>query len=258
MNKERFLLNIDTNNEVDIYNIYPIAWITKSQVLMDFISLAETEKEFFVADFASGEHNRVPTFFLDLLPKMHPSIPKRIVIYCIDLHGLRLDSLMGKLEESNLLENTRVVHTKLETMDEQADFRPSMIDYLKDKSNSMTWLDHHLMKNKSIPKAAFSFAILNNDVVGYLHEYYKEYSDATLGLQKVYKTLKKGALLVVTMPCSLYTIDNVKVLESIGFQFLEGKDIDLADGSITSLGRHTEPQEMSRLRHYSFLIFIRN
>ena len=69
--------------------------------------------------------------------------------------------------------------------------------------------------------------------------------------------LKKGALLVVTMPCSLYEVDNVNVLESLGFRYLEGLDIDLADGSFKALERNTEPQSMSRLGHYTFLVFIR-
>jgi hypothetical protein len=113
-----------------------------------------------------------------------------------------------------------------------------------------------LKTKKFIPPGTFDLGVLNNDMVGYLHEYYKEYSDAVLGLRKVHQSLKKGALLVVTMPCSLYVVDNIQVLETIGFEFLEGKDIVLEDGSITDLDRQTNPQTMSRLGHYSFLIFI--
>ena len=210
-----------------------------------------------VADFASGEYDRVPSFFVNLLPEISLSVPDRTVVYCTDLHALRLDSLMGKLEESALLDNVRVVHAKLETMDEQANLRPDMIEHLENSPNTMIQFDHHLKEQKFIPQETFDVGILNNDVVGYLHEYYKEYSDAAVSLQKVHKVLKKGALLIVTMPCSLYVVDNVQILESLGFEYLEGKDIDLADGSAIALDRHTEPQSMSRLGHYSFLIFVR-
>lgn len=218
------------------------------------------DKELLVADFASGEHDRVPSFFVRILPKILPideNLKKPTIVYCTDLHALRLDSLMGKLEESALLESVRVVHAKLETMDEEANLRPDMMEYLENQPNIMTWLDYHLKEKSSIPHETFDIGILNNDVVGYLHEYYKEYSDAAIGLQTVHKVLKKGAFLVVTMPCSLYVVDNVEVIESLGFEYLEGIDIDLTDGSITMLDRSTEPHAMSRLGHYSFLLFIR-
>jgi SAM-dependent methyltransferase len=164
---------------------------------------------------------------------------------------------MGKLEESALLKNVRVVHAKLETMDEEANLRPDMIEHLENDSTIMTWLDHHLKEEKFFPQETFDVGILNNDVVGYLHEYYNEYSDAADSLRKVHKVLKKGALLVVTNPCSLYVVDNVQILESLGFDFLEGLDIDLLDESFLQLDRSTEPQTMSRLGHYTFLIFVR-
>jgi hypothetical protein len=234
---------------------------------MDYVSSVRVkelttgqDKEFLVADFASGEHDRVPSFFVRILPELltNDEVPiKRTIVYCTDLHALRLDSLMGKLEESALLENVRVVLAKLETMDKDAHLRPDMIEYLATKPSSMTWLDNHLKEKCFIPLGTFDIGVLNNDIVGYLHEYYTEYSDASLSLQNVHKVLKNGAFLIVTMPCSLYVVDNVQILESLGFEFLEGVDIDLSDGSVTPLDRSTEPQSMSRLGHYSFLIFIR-
>jgi SAM-dependent methyltransferase len=221
------------------------------------VSSKASKEEFLVADFASGEYDRVPSFFVKLLPEINQSHPTRIVVYCTDLHSLRLDSLLGKLEESDLLDHVRVVHAKLERMDDDAKFRPDMITHLENDPDTMIQLDHHLKVKKFIPQETFDVGILNNDVVGYLHEYYKEYSDAAVSLQKVHKVLKKGALLVVTMHCSLYIVDNVKVLESLGFQYLDGQDINLADGSVKALERHTEPQTMSRLGHYTFLVFIR-
>ncbi len=243
--------------DTDLYTIYPITWITKSHVLLDHISSASAEEELLVADFASGENDTVPSFFVDILPKMHPSLPKRTIVYCTDIHALRLDGLMGKLEESDRLDHVRVVQAKLEKMDSEASFRPDMIEYLDNRVASMSDLDHHLLDNMFIPEGTFDIGVLNNDVVGYLHEYYKEYSDAVVGLEKVHRSLKEGALLVVTQPCSLYIVDNVKVLESIGFEFLEGKDIVLSDGSVLDLKRGTDPKGMSRLGHYTFLIFTR-
>ena len=240
----------------DIYSIYPIAWIAKSQALLDYLASAETD-ELMVADFASGEYDRVPSYFVDLLPKKHPVKPKRTVVYCTDLHALRLDSLLGKLEELDLLDNVRVVHAKMETMDENAHLRPDMETYLKSRPDVLTSLDNHLMSKGFIPKESFDLGVLNNDVVGYLHEYYKEYSDAAISLEKVHGTLKKGALLVVTKPCSLYEVDNVKTLESIGFQFLEGLDVNLAENSVSQIDGQTKPKAMSRLGHYSFLVFVR-
>jgi len=241
----------------DIYKIYPIAWIAKSQTFVDHVSSIKLERELLVADFASGEHDRVPSFFVNVLPKLHSTGHKRTIVYCTDVHTLRLDSLMGKLEESDLLDYVRVVHAKLETMDEEACFRPDMIEYLERNPNTAISLDHHLTESKYIPQETFDVGVLNNDIVGYLYEYYAEYSDVRLGLQKVHKTLKIGALLVVTMPCSLYIVDNIQVLESLGFEFIEGLDFQLSDGAFTPLGRSAEPQTMSRLGHYTFLIFVR-
>ncbi|MHA3963239.1 MAG: hypothetical protein AM325_006835 [Candidatus Thorarchaeota archaeon SMTZ1-45] len=244
----------------EIYKVYPIAWIIKSQVFGDYFSSVEKGSNLLIADFAAGEHDRVPSFFLNLLANLGTDInlQNRRVVYCTDLHALRLDSLLGKLEESNLLDNARVIHAKLETMDNDAKFRPSMIEYLKNNQNTMTQLDHHLLNQQFIPPEAFNIGVLNNDVVGYLHEYYQEYSNAIISLQKVHKTLKKGALLIVTMPCSLYVVDNVKILESVGFQYIDGKDVDISEGFISDLDRSADPQTLSRLGHYTFMIFIRN
>ncbi|MFW9964310.1 MAG: hypothetical protein ACFFCX_12140 [Candidatus Sifarchaeia archaeon] len=232
----------------------------KSKVFVDYLSSMELGDDLLVADFAAGEHDRVPSFFVKLLPELYPNIElqNRTVVYCTDLHALRLDSLFGKLEESDLLDNVRVVQAKLESMDKNARFRPSMIEYLDNNQNTLTWLDNQLLNQQFIPPESFKIGILNNDVVGYLYEYYQEYSDAELSLQKVHKTLKKGALLVVTMPCSLYAIDNVRILESVGFRYLEGKDVDTSEGCISDLDRHPDPETLSRLGHYSFMVFIRN
>ena len=247
-----------------MFNVYPIAWVTKSITFMDFIRESTTDvhseergQEFLVADFASGEHDRVPSFFVrivsDFLGELEQK--KRTTVYSIDLHALRLDSLLGKLEESDLLERTRVVLAKLETMENDAVLRPDLVTYLLQSPEAETWLDRILQTDQRIPHESFDIGVLNTDVVGYLHEYYTEYSDAAVSLQQVYGTIKKDGLLIVTNPCSLYVVDNVKVLESVGFVFIEGTDIDLSSGRISPIDRKTPPESLSRLNHYSFLVF---
>ena len=103
--RERTFLNDDKQLDSVIYNIYPIAWITKSKALMDFVASAlvkeqttEQDKEFLVADFAAGEYDRVPSFIVTVLPELLSNddvAKKRIAVYCTDLHALRLDSLLG-------------------------------------------------------------------------------------------------------------------------------------------------------------------
>ncbi|MFW9982981.1 MAG: hypothetical protein ACFFE3_13835 [Candidatus Thorarchaeota archaeon] len=249
-----------------LFSIYPIAWILKSGVVMDFMREAdETEpsderrREFLVADYAAGEHDRISSFFIKILHEIDsvPNTIKRATVYCIDLHALRLDSLLGKLEESHLLDRARVVQARLESMDLEAIFRPDMIEYLNQNPTEITWLDRDILLNKRIQSESFDIGILNNDVVGYLHEYYKEYSNAALALKQVFQTIRSGGLLIVTMPCSLYVVDNVAVLESVGFKFIEGVDIDLDVGKVSIIDRNVSPRSISKLNHYSFLVFSR-
>ena len=96
-------------------------------------SLSEGDDYFYIADFASGEYDRVPSFFVRELPKLLKDdidSSKKFRVYCTDLHSLRLDSLLGKLEEEDILDNVRVVQATLERMDEEATLRPAMIDFL--------------------------------------------------------------------------------------------------------------------------------
>jgi hypothetical protein len=216
-----------------------------------------TAKEFLVADFASGEHDRVPSFFVRIVPEFvgEGVQTTRTTVYSIDLHALRLDSLLGKLEESGLLDRTRVVQSNLEAMDTKASLRPDLQEYLLQNSEELTWLDRSLMEKERFPDESFDIGVLNTDIVGYLFEYYTEYSNATDALKQVYRTVKNGGLLVVTNPCLQYKIDNVKVLEEIGFEFIEGFDIDLSTKKANRIDRKTPLESMSRLNYYSFLIF---
>ncbi|TFG33607.1 hypothetical protein EU527_07690 [Candidatus Thorarchaeota archaeon] len=219
---------------------------------------SKLDNEFLVADFASGEHDRVPSFFIKILSKL-ADITERlsdvIFVYCIDIHSLRLDSLLGKLEESNLLNRVRVVKAKLESMDEQACLRPAMTEFLEENPDTLIWLDDFLIKENRFPTECFDIGILNNDIIGYMMEYYTEYSDAVLGFTKISNLMKRDGLLIVTMPCSLYVVDNVSILQDMGFEFAEGVDIDLETQEIRFFEVHQDYHSFSRLNHYTYLIF---
>lgn len=243
-------------------NVYPVSWVTESPRFIKYIEKwhSDSKDNLLVADFASGEHDRIPTFFTKELPRLlkhPPASKKRIIVYCTDIHALRLDSLLGKLEEDDLLNNVRVVHAALETMDTNAKLRTPSMDFIKDNPDIATWLDNFLIREQAFPSECFDVGILNADVVGYMHEYYKEYSDALIGLQKVQRLIRNNGLLVVTMPCSLYVIDNVAVLEEVGFKYLQGVDIKLSSGEKTYLEKNVKPASLSRLGHYTFLIFTK-
>jgi hypothetical protein len=226
-------------------------------------------KDFLIVDFASGENDQVPMFFIKLFPdfldawvKMHhPNVPrenqaiKRLTSYSTDLHGLRLDGLLGLFEENGIQNRARGIHAKLETMTTEAAFRPSDIEFVQSHPEEKTWLDSHVMNQGSVPHRCFQFGVLNNDVVGYLFEYYKNYTDAERSLRTVRSTMQDGAMLVVTQPCSLYRVDNVEVLTRCGFGYLGGLDVDLKTKKVESIDSDFDLESLSRLGHYTFLVF---
>lgn len=236
---------------------YPISWIVNSQVLLDFLECeTPSEDEMFIADFASGEHDRVPTFLLRVLRSSLRRRPRRRwVTYSIDLHALRLDSLLGKLEEESLLGNARVVQARLETMRTSATLRPGLVAFLEKHDSMMTMLDRILLLEEHIPAQSFELGILNNDVVGYLHEYYTEYGHPSRALEGVHQVMKTGGLIIVTMPGLLYPVDNVRVLESLGFSYVQAVDIDTSSGVQRTFDEKPEDVSFSSLGHYSFLVF---
>ncbi|MGY5879710.1 MAG: hypothetical protein RTV31_05640 [Candidatus Thorarchaeota archaeon] len=243
----------------NLRNVYPISWITESKHLIEFIERCQSasEDDMLVADFASGEYDRVPTYFARILPEffMPSSINRRIIVYCTDIHALRLDSLYSKLEEEESLSQVRVVQAALETMDTSANLQSENLDYVNDNPDIANWLDDFLIGEQCFPTECFDIGILNNDVIGYMYEYYTEYSDAEKGLQKIWKLIRSNGLLIVTMPCLQYKVDNIAVLEEIGFTFLEGLDIILSTGEKTLLEKNVGLDELSKLGHYTFLIF---
>lgn len=245
----------------DLRNVYPISWITESSRFNEFMarSLIALEDDLLVADFASGEYDRVPTFFARQLKWSFMSGSsidlRRIVVYCTDIHALRLDSLYSKLVEEESLSQTRVVQAALETMDTSANLQPENFEYINNNPDIANWLDDFLIGEQCFPSECFDIGILNNDVIGYMSEYYTEYSDAEKGLQKIRKLIRSNGLLIVTMPCLQYKVDNIGVLEEIGFTFLEGLDITLSTGEKILLKKDVQLDKLSNLGHYTFLIF---
>lgn len=230
--------------------------------------LLSSGDEILVADFASGENDRVPAFIHKVLPDLIDAgviqnMPakmewlRRIVTYSTDSHGLRLDSLLGLLEEQDIHMVSRVVQAKFETMDSEVGFRKPQLDILEECDDQPTWLDSFLLQKRRFPSNCFDLGFLNNDVVGYLYEYYKAHTDAELSLGKLRNLMKSKSLLVVTQPCLLYQVNNIEVLEQCGFSFLSGTDINLANMVSRNIDRRTHNKDLSRRGHYTFLIFER-
>lgn len=246
----------------DLRNVYPISWITESSRFNECIAklLTSSEDDLLVADFASGEYDRVPTYFTKKLPWMFmPSFDvRRIVVYCTDIHALRLDSLYGKLAEEGSLSQVRVVQAALETMDTSANLQSENFDYINNNPDIANWLDDFLIGEQCFPSECFDIGILNNDVIGYMYEYYTEYSDAEKGLEKVYKLIRNNGLLIVTMPCLQYMVDNMSVLEDIGFKFRQGIDITISTGEKIVLRKDVELNKLSNLGHYTFFLFSKH
>ncbi|MFX1603848.1 MAG: hypothetical protein ACFFCK_10210, partial [Promethearchaeota archaeon] len=180
---------------------------------------------------------------------------KRLTTYSTDLHGMRLDGLLGLFEENGIQNRARGIHARLEAMTTEAAFRPSDIEFVQSHPEEKTWLDDHIMDQGRLPNGCFQFGVFNNDVVGYLFEYYKTYTDAQRSLLTVRSTMKDGAMLIVTQPCSLYSVDNIEILTKCDFKFIEGLDIDLRTKAVSNLDPDCSIESLSRLGHYTFLIF---
>ena len=215
------------------------------------------QDDFLVADFASGENDKIPNFIHRVLPDYLPHLDfskRRRITYSIDLHGLRLDSLYSLIQEQQLEDRARAVFARLESVVTEASFRQEQADYIQEHQGEQTLLDRRIIDEGRIGEEIFDLGFLNNDVIGYLFEYYKAYTDALTSLEAVQKTITQGGLLIVTQPCSLYPIDNLDVLNQVGFSFLEGLDIDLNSGKRTPISDSNELDLLSRLGHYTFLV----
>ena len=246
----------------DIRNAYPISWITESTRFTNYLHkiLHASEDDLLVADLASGEYDRVPSFFSKELPKLlntSTTYERRIVVYCTDVHELRLESLFGKLQEERSLNQVRCVHAAFEDMERNAKLIPENIEFIEEHLEVVNWLDDFLIGEEHFPPECFDIGILNNDVIGYLHEYYTEYSDAEKSLESIWRLIRPNGMLIVTMPCLQYQIDNISILEKLGFSYIEGVDISLSSGEKKLLEKNNQLNQLSKLNHYTFFVFSR-
>jgi SAM-dependent methyltransferase len=246
----------------DIRNAYPISWITESRRFTEYFHkiIKASEDDLLVADFASGEYDRVPSFFSRELPKLvniSNANERRIVVYCTDIHELRLESLFGKLREERSLNQVRCIHTSLEDMERNAKFISENIEFVNDHPEVVNWLDDFLIGEEQFPPECIDIGILNNDVIGYLHDYYTEYSDAEKSLESIWRLIRPKGILIVTMPCLQYQVDNISILEKVGFSYIEGIDIVLSSGTKILLEKHIQLDQLSMLNHYTFFVFSR-
>ena len=261
----------------DPKQLFPISWICESKAVLDYVYTqkysTDTSRDILVADFASGENDKIPYFFHLILPSIlrqshskYGMVPlsfirekleerRRFVTYSTDLHGLRLDSLFHMFQEERILEWSRAVHARLETMELEATFRQPQADYLLKNEGQQNDLDRRLLEGKGLGEGVFDLGFLNNDVVGYIFEYYKVYTDALASLKAIRKVMRDESILLVTQPCSLYPVDNVEVLTDVGFSFVEGKDVDMKTGEMTAIEEDTDIGTFSQRGHYTFLVF---
>ncbi|MFW9801495.1 MAG: hypothetical protein ACFFFC_02530 [Candidatus Thorarchaeota archaeon] len=243
--------------------LYPVSWICESKSVTEYLRkqfAAQDSEELLIADFASGENDRIPSFILRVLPDFISNVDfsiRRIITYSTDLHGLRLDSLFGLFQEQHLEGRARAVHARLESMVTEASYRLEQAEYLNEHQQELTILDKRIIEEKGIGEDVFDLGFLNNDVIGYLFEYYKAYSDALTSLDAVQKTMKPGSLLIVTQPCSLYPVDNLDVLGRVGFSFIEGIDVELDSGEVTLISDDAELDTLSRIGHYTYLVLTK-
>jgi hypothetical protein len=246
----------------DLKRLFPISWILESQFVVDYLAKQIGEEAsaepFLIADFASGENDKIPNFIHRILPGMlTPDVSsrqRRVLTYSTDLHGLRLDSLFHMFQEEDILDQSRAVFARLESMVNEASFRQEQVDYLQENEVDQTELDKRLLEETGIGENAFHLGFLNNDVVGYLFEYYKAYTDAQSSLKTIHTTIRPGGVLIVTQPCSLYPVNNIEVLTSVGFSFVEGYDIDVKSGTIAPADEATDLKGLSRMGHYTFFV----
>ncbi len=239
----------------------PISVIERSEELLRILQdqikrFGEVGSDIYLADFAAGENDEVPLYFHNLFSNAISNTTDNgtLYIYCTDTHSLRIESLFDKLYSLGLTERTRVTAAKLETMIKKADFPSVQRDYFESKKNR-TRIDETILKEHRIPEATFHIGILNNDVIGYLYEYYTEYTDAEKSLQGIREAMHPEGLLMVTQPCMLYPIDNIEVLEAHRFHYITGFDFDLKHDGVSKIDRSAPIDSLSKLGHYTVLLF---
>ena len=215
---------------------------------------SKTQSGFFIGDYGSGRNAEVPIFFTKQYQYSFSSEIPKSTVYCIDLHTLRLENMFGQFQEEDITSNARIVHAKLETMQSNAVFPYEQEEYLKNHPQEQNSLDKKILNEKRLPPACFHLGIMNKDLVGYLSKYYEHDSDMRASFQSIRETLYPDALLIVTQPCVLYRVDNVKILKDNAFHLKEIFDVDLKTGTHTLMDESTDYESFSKPNHYSFIV----
>ncbi|KAJ3434697.1 hypothetical protein M0812_01818 [Anaeramoeba flamelloides] len=221
------------------------------------------EKPFLIGDYGSGRNQEVPKFYLQVLDsvfqKEYPNLKKiESFCYCADLHPTRLFALFNTCSQEDILERTRLVISKLETMSKSAKILDVQKNQLQKQQEKQTWLDKALISTEKFPESCFDLGVLNNDMVGFLAEYYSSNSDLMESLEEVKKSIRTGGHLLVTSPNTLHKIDNIKVLEEVGFKFVSYSDYNIKSEEIVNIFEKEDvPRgEDRKLDHFNFLFFV--
>ena len=235
----------------------PISNILESSVVTEYLTrIDDTCKQegFFIGDYGSGRNAEVPLFFTKEYHQLFPDRPTLLHVYCIDMHTLRLENMFGQFLEEGVTSNARVVFAKLETMISHAVFPYEQDEYLKRNPRETTSLDYEILNKKHLPPGCFHLGIMNKDLLGYMSEYYDNDTDMSTSLESIRNTLHQDALLLVTQPCVMYRVDNLRILRDNGFQLKEIVDVDLKVGSASILDESTSIDSFSKPNHYSFIV----
>ncbi|MEM4735623.1 MAG: hypothetical protein QXS20_07900 [Candidatus Thorarchaeota archaeon] len=225
-------------------------WILRSPTIRQRI-FSSRGNHLLVADFASGENASVPIFFLSCIS---PQLRPRPVVYCIDSHELRLEGLTSRLMEEGILDGFRTVHAKLESMSKSARITGPPAVTGSDRPASWNALDTHIEAHLSIPAGVFDVGIMNNDVIGFLSEYYCMHDGVMECLREIQRVMADSSTLIVTQPGLLYPLDNVSLLRAAGFIILEAVEVAPRHGSVSI---YRDPSELPLRHHkdeYRFLV----
>lgn len=234
--------------------VTPLEWIWASPSLRNHILRKRPDSgSILVADFGPGENEEVSVFFAKRLRDLANATA---IVYCIDFHELRLESLMSKVSEEGAAANSRFVIARLESMTSKAKFVESRMGVPASGESAIGEVDRTIMNEFRVPTHCFDIGVLNNDMVGYLSEYYRSQSDLESCLSQIHSTMRPGSLLIVTQPGLLYRLDTVSMLEKRGFVFRECVDIDLGTRATKRTKTRPDPSALSLMDHYSFLLFL--
>ncbi len=234
--------------------VTPLEWIWASPYLREHVLRRRSHsRSILVADFGPGENEEVSVFFAKTFRDL---ANVTAIVYCIDFHELRLESLMNKVAEEGAAASSRFVLARLESMTSKAKFVESRDPLSVSGEFAIGEIDKIIMNESRVPAQCFDIGVLNNDMIGYLSEYYRSQSDLDSCLSQIHSTMRPGSLMVVTQPGLLYRLDSVSMLEKQGFVFRECVDIDLGTRVVKSTMTRPDVSALSLMNHYSFLLFL--